>query len=88
MYAPAGPVVFRTMTWADHMQRWNKQMIAFDLVLGSGALLVVGLSSGASALVQVAPRFTETLAAVTLLGASLPGLVLAALVLRDPESYR
>jgi hypothetical protein len=52
------------------------------------ALLVAGLSSGASALVQVAPRFTETLAAVTLLGASLPGLVLAALVLRDPESYR
>lgn len=27
------------MTLADHMTRWNKQMIAFDLALGSGALL-------------------------------------------------
>ena len=27
------------MTFADHMRRWNKGMVAFDLVLGSGALL-------------------------------------------------
>jgi hypothetical protein len=27
------------MSLADHMTRWNKQMIAFDLALGSGALL-------------------------------------------------
>jgi hypothetical protein len=52
------------------------------------ALLVGGVSSWAPALVQVAPRFTETLAAATLLGASLPGLLVAAFVLRDPESYR
>ena len=26
------------MSFADHMTRWNKQMIAFDLALGSGAL--------------------------------------------------
>jgi hypothetical protein len=39
VYAAAGAVVFRTMTLRQHMTRWNKQMIAFDLVLGSGALL-------------------------------------------------
>jgi hypothetical protein len=27
------------MTLADYMTRWNKQMIAFDLALGTGALL-------------------------------------------------
>jgi hypothetical protein len=52
------------------------------------ALLVGGVRSWAPALVHVAPQFTETLAAATLLGASLPGLVVAAFVLRDPESYR
>jgi hypothetical protein len=52
------------------------------------AFLIVGGSSWAPALVHVAPSFTETLAAATMLGASLPGLVVAAFVLRDPESYR
>jgi hypothetical protein len=52
------------------------------------AFLIVGGSSWAPALVRVAPSFTETLAAATMLGASLPGLVVAAFVLRDPESYR
>jgi hypothetical protein len=27
------------MTLAEHMRRWNRGMIAFDLALGSGALL-------------------------------------------------
>jgi hypothetical protein len=27
------------MTWRDHLKRWNRGMIAFDLVLGLGALL-------------------------------------------------
>jgi len=52
------------------------------------ALLVAGVTSWAPALVRVAPQFPQTLAAATLLGASLPGLVVAAFVLRDPESYR
>jgi hypothetical protein len=52
------------------------------------AFLIGGVSSWAPALVHVAPSFTETLAAATMLGASLPGLVVAAFVLRDPESYR
>jgi hypothetical protein len=52
------------------------------------ALLIGGVSSWAPALVHVAPSFTETLAAATMLGASLPGLAVAAFVLRDPESYR
>jgi hypothetical protein len=52
------------------------------------AFLIGGVSSWAPALVQVTPSFTETLAAATMLGASLPGLVVAAFVLRDPESYR
>jgi hypothetical protein len=52
------------------------------------ALLVGGVSSWAPALARVAPQFTETLAVATLLGASLPGLAVAAFVLRDPESYR
>jgi hypothetical protein len=26
------------MSFADHMRRWNRGMIAFDVVLGSGAL--------------------------------------------------
>ncbi|MER7275677.1 hypothetical protein ABT369_14565 [Dactylosporangium sp. NPDC000244] len=52
------------------------------------ALLVTGVGHWAPALVHVAPTFTETLAVATLLGAALPGLAVAALVLRDPESYR
>ncbi|WP_433055999.1 hypothetical protein [Dactylosporangium sp. CS-033363] len=52
------------------------------------ALLVTGVGHWAPALVHVAPAFTETLAVATLLGAGLPGLAVAALVLRDPESYR
>jgi hypothetical protein len=52
------------------------------------ALLVAGVTSWAPALVRVAPQFPQTLAVATLLGASLPGLVVAAFVLRDPESYR
>lgn len=52
------------------------------------ALLVAGVTMWASALTRVSPHFTETLATATLLGASLPGLLVAALVLRDPESYR
>ncbi|WP_433214146.1 hypothetical protein ACQP00_03430 [Dactylosporangium sp. CS-047395] len=52
------------------------------------ALLVTGVGHWAPALVHVAPTFTETLAVATLLGAGLPGLAVAALVLRDPESYR
>jgi len=51
-------------------------------------LLVSGVGHWAPALVHVAPMFTETLAVATLLGAGLPGLAVAALVLRDPESYR
>jgi hypothetical protein len=51
-------------------------------------LLVAGVGYWAPALVHVVPQFTETLAAATLLGAALPGLVVAAFVLRDPESYR
>ncbi|WP_238010832.1 hypothetical protein KZZ52_03925 [Dactylosporangium sp. AC04546] len=51
-------------------------------------LLVAGVGHWAPALVQVAPAFAETLAVATLLGAALPGLAVAALVLRDPESYR
>ncbi|WP_433083000.1 hypothetical protein ACQP1P_03425 [Dactylosporangium sp. CA-052675] len=52
------------------------------------ALLVTGVGHWAPALVHVAPTFAETLAVATLLGAGLPGLAVAALVLRDPESYR
>jgi hypothetical protein len=51
-------------------------------------LLVSGVGHWAPALVHVAPSFAETLAVATLLGAALPGLAVAALVLRDPESYR
>jgi hypothetical protein len=51
-------------------------------------LLVAGVGHWAPALVHVAPSFAETLAVATLLGAGLPGLAVAALVLRDPESYR
>ncbi|GAA2377382.1 hypothetical protein [Dactylosporangium salmoneum] len=51
-------------------------------------LLVAGVGHWAPALVHVAPAFAETLAVATLLGAGLPGLAVAALVLRDPESYR
>jgi hypothetical protein len=51
-------------------------------------LLVTGVGHWAPALVHVAPTFAETLAVATLLGAGLPGLAVAALVLRDPESYR
>jgi hypothetical protein len=51
-------------------------------------LLVAGVGHWAPALVHVAPSFPETLAVATLLGAGLPGLAVAALVLRDPESYR
>jgi hypothetical protein len=51
-------------------------------------LLVGGVGSWAPALLHVVPRFADTLAAATLLGAGLPGLMVAALVLRDPESYR
>jgi hypothetical protein len=51
-------------------------------------LLVAGVGHWAPALVHVAPTFAETLAVATLLGAGLPGLAVAALVLRDPESYR
>ncbi|WP_432834638.1 hypothetical protein [Dactylosporangium sp. CA-092794] len=51
-------------------------------------LLIAGVGHWAPALVHVAPTFAETLAVATLLGAGLPGLAVAALVLRDPESYR
>ncbi|WP_432985163.1 hypothetical protein [Dactylosporangium sp. CA-233914] len=51
-------------------------------------LLVAGVGHWAPALVHVAPTFAETLAVATLLGAGLPGLAVAALILRDPESYR
>jgi len=51
-------------------------------------LLVLAVGSWTPALLHVVPRFADTLAAATLLGAGLPGLVVAALVLRDPESYR
>jgi hypothetical protein len=58
------------------------------LVVWWPTLLVAGVGHWAPALVHVAPTFTETLAVATLLGAGLPGLAVAALVLRDPESYR
>ncbi|GAA0709393.1 hypothetical protein Drose_03285 [Dactylosporangium roseum] len=58
------------------------------LVVWWPTLLVAGVGHWAPALVHVAPAFTETLAVATLLGAALPGLAVAALVLRDPESYR
>lgn len=51
-------------------------------------LLVAGVGHWAPALVHVAPTFAQTLAVATLLGAGLPGLAVAAFVLRDPESYR
>ncbi|GAA3448527.1 hypothetical protein [Dactylosporangium matsuzakiense] len=51
-------------------------------------LLITGVTHWAPALVHVSPTFAETLAVATLLGAGLPGLAVAALVLRDPESYR
>jgi hypothetical protein len=52
------------------------------------ALLVLVVGGAAPNVVRVVPHFADTLAAATLLGAGLPGLVVAALVLRDPESYR
>ncbi|MFI5906407.1 hypothetical protein [Dactylosporangium sp. NPDC051541] len=58
------------------------------LVVWWPTLLVTGVGHWAPALVHVSPTFAETLAVATLLGAGLPGLAVAALVLRDPESYR
>jgi hypothetical protein len=52
------------------------------------ALLVLVVGAAAPAVGRVAPHFADTLAAATLLGAGLPGLAVAVLVLRDPESYR
>lgn len=52
------------------------------------SVLIAVAGTWAPSLVEVVPRFAETLAAATLLGACVPGLAVAALVLRDPESYR